>query len=198
MRVFKLTFVALVSLVLCVSAAAQEERPRRVLVVGAKKKPQPRLITSTRQTKKTILLSRSNVVKDSQLFANYEKRVFELINRERTTRNVPVLSYDPELASIARKHSEDMAEKGYFSHIDMNGNTVDGRALEIGIDSWIAIGENIAYNQGLKKPCEFTVDRWLKSKSHRNNLLDGSWIRTGVGVAITKDGKHFFTQVFSR
>jgi uncharacterized protein YkwD len=42
----------------------------------------------------------------------------------------------------------------------------------------------------------FAVEQWMGSTGHRNTMLDASYARTGVGVAIAEDGSIYFTQVF--
>ncbi len=40
------------------------------------------------------------------------------------------------------------------------------------------------------------VKGWMGNERHRENILNTSYDRTGVGVAIAKDGKAYFTQNF--
>ena len=47
--------------------------------------------------------------------------------------------------------------------------------------------------EGLAKKA---VEGWMANKRHRENILDTSYDRTGVGVAIAKDGAVYFTQNF--
>ena len=89
-----------------------------------------------------------------------------------------------------------MGKYSFFSHIGLNGRMIDQRAIDLGLNKWRAIGENIAFNKGFEKPAEFAVERWMLSRTHRNNLLDGRWTDSGIGLCITEDGKYLFTQVF--
>lgn len=73
---------------------------------------------------------------------------------------------------------------------------VNNRADLLGIRNWRSIGENIAYNRGYDNPAEFTVGCWMKSDSHRENLLDNRWKESAIGVAVANDGSFYFTQVF--
>ena len=59
-----------------------------------------------------------------------------------------------------------------------------------------SIGENIAFNRGYKDPVEVAVELWLKSPSHRQNLLKSDWSESAVGIAVADDGSYYFTQVF--
>ena len=40
------------------------------------------------------------------------------------------------------------------------------------------------------------VSGWMSSPGHRQNILDSSYDRAGVGIAIADDGKVLFTQNF--
>jgi uncharacterized protein YkwD len=124
-----------------------------------------------------------------------ERRAFELINMERRAKGEEPLVWDEELCRMARQHSEDMAQKNFFSHAGPDGDTVD-RARSLGIRGWRALGENIAYNQGFDDPAGFAVERWMGSVKHRSNILSGMFTRSGLGIARAADGRIFFTQVF--
>ena len=89
-----------------------------------------------------------------------------------------------------------MAQNNFFSHRGLDGLMVNDRAEEMGLFDWRAIGENIAFNRGYDLPVDLAVEKWLESPSHRENLLNKNWIETGVGVAVSRDGSYYFTQVF--
>jgi uncharacterized protein YkwD len=40
------------------------------------------------------------------------------------------------------------------------------------------------------------VEKWLLSSSHKTNMLNPQWSDSAIGVAMTEDGKCYFTQVF--
>ena len=125
-----------------------------------------------------------------------EREVFELINRKRAQNNLQQLIWSERAARAARLHSKNMASFNFFSHIGLDGKSVDGRANSVGLSNWRKIGENIAYNRGYSAPAEQVVERWMNSPAHRQNLLGGGWKESGVGITITFDGKYYFTQVF--
>ncbi len=125
-----------------------------------------------------------------------ERQAFDLINLQRARLNLRLLTWSDEIAKVARIHSENMANYNFFSHADLRGLRVDDRADIFGVRKWRAIGENIAYNRGYDNPVEFAVERWMKSTSHRENLLNNRWRESGIGIAVTKDGTYYFTEVF--
>jgi uncharacterized protein YkwD len=89
-----------------------------------------------------------------------------------------------------------MAAEKFFSHRGADGSTVDGRADQLGLSTWTAIAENIAFLKGQNDPAQLAVERWLASASHRKNILGGGWERSAIGVAVGNDGAFYFTQVF--
>lgn len=125
-----------------------------------------------------------------------EEEALRLVNTQRGQQGLEPLKFDSELLYLARHHSENMANFNFFSHAGRDGKTVDERADAAGIKDWHSIGENIAYNSGVKNNVEFAVQTWLQSSSHKNNLLSRKWTRTGIGVAVTPGGKFYITQVF--
>jgi uncharacterized protein YkwD len=125
-----------------------------------------------------------------------ERHAFDLVNREREARGESRLVWDDELASMARRHSENMARQGFFSHTDQTGRDTAARAAECGVCGWRALAENIAYNQGFDDPAAFAVERWMNSAKHRDNILRAGFTHAGLGIAKSADGTLYFTQVF--
>jgi uncharacterized protein YkwD len=145
---------------------------------------------------------RSRVVSDAPIRSSarsllaVEHRTFDLINREREKRGLRSLAWSDDAAELARIHSRSMAQNNFFSHQGLDGSMVNDRAEQMGLFDWRAIGENIAFNRGYDQPVELAVQKWLESPSHRENLLNKSWVETGVGIAVSRDGSYYFTQVF--
>ena len=125
-----------------------------------------------------------------------EQRAFELVNAERRARGRGPLVIDGELTRMARYHSENMARRGFFNHVDRDGLDLTGRASVLGLVGWKALGENIAYNQGYDDPTAFAVERWMISNKHRENILNREFTHAGIGIAKAADGSVYFTQVF--
>ena len=128
--------------------------------------------------------------------ADLERRAFDLVNARRRASGQTPLVWDEELTMMARGHSQNMATRGFFAHADPNGVDMTQRARSNGIQGWRALAENIAYNQGFDDPAAFAVERWMISTCHRDNILNSTFTRTGIGVVRAADGRVFFTQVF--
>ncbi len=127
-----------------------------------------------------------------------EKDTFALINEERANAGISLLNWSDKVAEVARLHSNNMAEYNFFSHRGLDGSMVDERAARFDVNAWRAIGENIAFLKGYDSPARVAVQKWLQSASHRSNLLDPRWSETAIGLAVSGDGKYYFTQVFIR
>ncbi len=128
--------------------------------------------------------------------ASVERTVFDLINAKRAENGLKPLIWSDDVAAIARKHSQNMAEYTFFSHRGIDGTMVSGRADSVGLKKWRSIGENIAFNRGYADPIEKAIQLWMGSASHRHNLLSTDWQESAVGVAVAEDGSYYFTQVF--
>jgi uncharacterized protein YkwD len=116
----------------------------------------------------------------------FEQRVADLINVERTTRGLSALAFDEKLILAARAHSQDMADKKFFSHTGSDGSDPGDRIAAQGY-AWTTYGENIA--AGYTTP-ENVVKGWMDSPGHRDNILNSDMTELGVGY-IVKSGSPF-------
>lgn len=121
-----------------------------------------------------------------------EVAMVRMVNDERIRQNLPVLTTDTDLTQIGRRHSRDMFDNRYFSHTDLAGGSVADRAESFGI-TYLTIGENLGYGPDVR-----TVHEGLMaSPNHRDNILEPSYSRIGIGVV---DGGAYgimVTQVFA-
>lgn len=129
-------------------------------------------------------------------FEDDEFQIFQLVNSERYKNRLGNLEWDDKLAELARNYSEKMAHENFFEHADLQGKTVVDRAKERRLKNWSKIGENLFLCSGIRNFDVFSVRGWMKSPTHRENILDESWTTTGIGIAESKDGKIFITQIF--
>jgi uncharacterized protein YkwD len=134
-------------------------------------------------------------------FASAQSRdeydVFQNVNRERSKARLGALDWDDRLAKLARDYSRQMAREGFFGHYDPSGRTVTERALSARIKDWSTIGENLFYCEEHPYFVKTAVTGWMKSRTHRINILDREWRTTGIGIATARDGSIFITQVFA-
>jgi len=143
------------------------------------------------------------------------------VNNERQTYGLSPLEYDTRLADIARAHSQDMANRNYFSHDNPEGQDPTERAKAAGYPCYKdyggyytdGIAENIfqnwlyttiTYYNGLavydwstkSEIASSTVSGWMLSEGHRQNILKSTYDKEGIGIAISSDYKVYITQDF--
>lgn len=121
-----------------------------------------------------------------------EKKMIELVNKERGSRGLKALVFDENLRSVARAQSADMFKRGYFSHYSPEGLSVADRASQVGVD-FLVIGENLAYAPDV----ESAHKGLMNSKGHRENILSTDFGKVGIGVMDGGVYEEMFTQVFS-
>jgi uncharacterized protein YkwD len=100
------------------------------------------------------------------------------INQERARNGLPPYRLDVRLVLAARAHSQDMAARGYFSHVSPEGTTFDQRVRAAGYPS--PGGEVIAGGQ--RTPAS-AIQAWMNSPGHRAILLHASLQHFGLGLA---------------
>ena len=100
------------------------------------------------------------------------------INRHRRAIGCRRLAWDAQLARVAQRHSEDMAQRGYFSHVNPEGRDPFDRMGRAGVD-FRAAAENLAMGQ---RTGEQTFDGWMGSRGHRKNLEECVYTRIGIGL----------------
>ena len=83
-----------------------------------------------------------------------------------------------ELGRAARAHALNMAEHGFFQHLDPQGHDSRERALAQGFRG--LVGEDLAWGQPTP---EQVVAAWLQSPGHCATLMNPTYTRLGIGYA---------------
>lgn len=120
-------------------------------------------------------------------FPELEKSIFRLTNEVRRKRGLAALKWERSLSLVARAHSVDMLQRGYFSHVDPEGRTPRERVLAGYPHPLSLAGENIWTGSGhdpgdTRLLARIIVDNWMSSPGHRQNLLNPDYTDIGVGV----------------
>jgi len=150
-----------------------------------------------------------------------EIAVHNLVNIEREKAGLNKLLLDEQLSEIARNHSKDMVINDFFSHINLDGQSPTERGLEDGyvcrkdygsyytygiaenlFQTWLY--SSVTYYNGemsynwltVDEIASKTVQKWMKSSGHRQNILNSDYIREGIGVAVSSDYKVYITEDF--
>ena len=117
--------------------------------------------------------------------ATSEQAVISLTNVVRVGRRLAPLDTSDALAAIARRHSQDMLDRGYFDHCTPEGLHSSDRIARGGLE-FDATGENIyMVRNATARPAELAsamVNGWMNSRDHRANILTPDYRVVGVGV----------------
>jgi uncharacterized protein YkwD len=108
-----------------------------------------------------------------------EQQVVNLVNQERATRDLHLLTLDGMLTASARGHSQAMAASNFFSHTGADGSNA-GERMEAEGYNWNAWGENIAAYSA-PDTAQRVMNSWMNSSGHRANILSPIFCDIGVG-----------------
>lgn len=100
-----------------------------------------------------------------------------ILNAERGSRGLSLLSEDSALKAAAQAHANDMVSRGYFSHQSLGGGNPTSRMRAAG-GCRSANAENIAQGQSSNAA---VFSAWMQSSAHQRNMLNGSYSRYGLG-----------------
>ncbi|MCG8358154.1 MAG: CAP domain-containing protein [Kiloniellales bacterium] len=107
------------------------------------------------------------------------ERMIGRLNHHRSLHGLPALRAHPKLSAAAQAHAEAMRDEACFAHTCPNGPDLSERLRRAGYRFRVA-SENIA--AGFERP-EEVVDVWMRSDSHRRNILDPEVLEAGAGYA---------------
>jgi uncharacterized protein YkwD/uncharacterized membrane protein required for colicin V production len=121
-----------------------------------------------------------------------EARMLDLVNAERAKAGLKQLVRDPELEKVARGHSVDMLQRGYFAHATPENISPFDRMKEGGV-TFMTAGENLALAPTINLAHQGLMD----SPGHRANILNPEFGRVGIGVARADGRGSMYTQNFA-
>ncbi len=113
------------------------------------------------------------------------EKIIELTNKERQKRNLPPLTVNQLLTKAAYQKANDIFKSQTFQH-NINGRKFSSWIKNTGYE-YIYVGENLAIDFITS---EGVIDAWLKSPSHRKNILNTEFKEIGVAVVNGKFNNH--------
>jgi uncharacterized protein YkwD len=116
--------------------------------------------------------------------SNYRARLLRIINDVRAHHDVRRLDANIRLSGYAKRHSDEMADRGQLFHT----NDLYSRVRAYRASAW---GENVGTGGTLRR----VMKAWMRSSAHRTNILNGRYGRTGIGV-VKRGGRVWITQIF--
>jgi len=115
---------------------------------------------------------------------DFQKIVFNMINRYRKSVKLKPLRLSSALTTISLNHSNEMCKAGKIYHFSPITGRPDARVKKFGIKP-LMIAENVAVASSPKA----VVDSWILSTGHRQNLVLKKAIYGGVGICKGTIGK---------
>ncbi len=132
-----------------------------------------------------------------------ESAIVEFTNAYRERNKLGDVKPNAALAAAARAYAAYLAKSGTFSHT-ADGREAGDRVTSAGYD-WCQVAENLAMHldsRGFEARdlAKKSVEGWINSQGHRENLLAADVTEIGVGVARApgKDPKFISVQLFAR
>ncbi|MDM8569671.1 CAP domain-containing protein, partial [Thiotrichales bacterium HSG1] len=140
----------------------------------------------------SIVITFSSFIQASQ----YDSELLRLTNIERQNAGLSELTLSSQLGQAAQNHAEDMANNNYFSHTGLNASSAGDRISATGY-SYSTWGENISAG---RVTASDTIQGWMNSQGHRDNILNSNYSEIGFGYANSDDSdyQHYWVQVFGK
>jgi uncharacterized protein YkwD len=113
-----------------------------------------------------------------------EQGVLFNMNALRREHGLSPLRISSGLTTAARKHSTDMATRGYFSHTSVGGTSFDHRIARfypMGDRRYWSVGENLLWSSPDVDPAH-ALEMWLNSPEHRKVMLTARWREIGLAA----------------
>jgi uncharacterized protein YkwD len=134
---------------------------------------------------------------------NTEVQMFQLLNNDRTApaqaaeagSNARPLKWDPELAALARAHSQELVDSGSLHHTGADGSQPSVRLSKAGF-RWASMAENITMDRSVTQAEAAFMNEPKFRENHRANILNPAFTIVGVGIARRPDGTLYITQEF--
>ena len=142
-----------------------------------------------------------------------EHLIFLEVNRQRISCGITPLKDNSNLDTLAKQHSNDMAKRQFFSHINPDKQGPAQRAMKFGFDKklispnnyLVGVAENIGklptgkisnkknifVDNTSESIARNQVRMWMSSPPHRKNILNKFFDEAGTGTAF--DGKYYIS-----
>ena len=142
-------------------------------------------------------LGLTGVTYATERIGDLEHYIHGLVNDHRGSLGLTPFAFSPEIAAIARRHSQNMAA----GRVEYGHGGIESRRHAV--RSFIrqkGNAENVHTIRNHPTPAvigQEVVADWLDSPGHRRHI-EGDYHLTGIGVARAADGRYYLTQFFVR
>ena len=121
-----------------------------------------------------------------------EEQMLQMVNAERAKAGLRPLQFDEKLQEVARAHSMEMFQMGYFAHNSPVSGTPFDRMRQDDI-RFVVAGENLAYAPNV----QIAHEGLMNSPGHRANILRPEFGKIGIGVIKSEFRGSMFSQEFT-
>ncbi len=139
-------------------------------------------------------VSAKGIQQKNKNYLKIEKGIINQLNQERIKNNLKPLIFNPILKKAAQLKVDDIIKNNYFAHISPKGVRAWDLLNKVGYDYKFA-GENLAMNF---KDAESVHLAWMKSKSHKDNILFKDYTEVAVTIGKKRDGSLIAVQFFGK
>jgi uncharacterized protein YkwD len=125
------------------------------------------------------------------------------VNQARLDGGLAPYKRSEKLTVAAQRHADDVAAHGFANpgdvHLGSDGTHEQERVVEAGYAAWtwngggLVVDENMATYDTIATSMEF----FLNSAVHRNNILNSQYREVGIGVSTDDGGGYYHVLVFS-
>jgi uncharacterized protein YkwD len=174
----------------CVSRRGEERFPRSYV---EHREEMPKQVSLVASAAECPLAETDESLIESELvrLVNEARAKGAVCGAKGTFPSAPPLGRLRQLDCAARTQARDMAELGFFSHVNPNGDGPQARARAQGFQGRVT--ENLAWGQ---RTAAEAVARWLASPDHCTVLMSLRYRHTGVAYWEGVAGKPLWVQVF--
>lgn len=130
--------------------------------------------------------------KDFKIDPLSERKMLDLVNKERERRGLNRLAMNDSLREVAEEYAKDMLARGYFSHYTPEGLSPFDRMGVANIFFTYA-GENLALSPNV----DLAMQGLMNSEGHRANILSAQFNKVGIGVVDAGMYGEMFVQEFT-
>ncbi|MFJ8627837.1 CAP domain-containing protein [Kitasatospora sp. NPDC093550] len=125
---------------------------------------------------------------------DFRSAMLNAVNAERGRVGAPPLSLDDRLNAAAQRHADDMASHDLTQHDGTDGSSPWDRIRDAGLTN-VAAAENVTPGNSVPE----AMQMWMNSPHHRDNILNPTYNRLGVGYAPRQRGNWGrYVQTFAR
>jgi hypothetical protein len=107
------------------------------------------------------------------------QQLADLINQERAQYQLPALTVDDQLSTVAQDKVDEMKRLDYFHHVSPTGTT-PGKRLDSFKYSWSKMGENLAKTHSLDATAQQVFQLWKNSATHYANMISKDYQMLGL------------------